>query len=106
VRLGLVLVDAEPAAPAKVPLHAPDQTLEHLLHLAPRGTRLPLKATFRLASLKEQVPGGFHWCHVAAAVNHALPHFLPRPRMPLPRTGKTWRGERKGQPPSRGLAMS
>jgi hypothetical protein len=44
---------------------------------------------------------------MVSAVNHPLPHFLPRARMPLPRrTGKTWGGERKGQPPSRSLAMS
>jgi hypothetical protein len=39
----------EPAAPAKVPLHAPDQAFEHLAHLGgPQGARgLPRRALRR-----------------------------------------------------------
>ena len=45
-RLGLILVDPEQPAPAKVPLHAPDHALEHLPHLAGPEVPEPLPGEF------------------------------------------------------------
>jgi hypothetical protein len=53
VRLSLILKGPQQAAPAKVPLHAPDQTLEHLAHLA--GPEVPEALPGELVALL--VPG-------------------------------------------------
>jgi len=45
-RLGLVLKGPELAAPAKVPFDAPDQTLEHLAHIAGPEVPEPLPGEF------------------------------------------------------------
>jgi hypothetical protein len=52
-RVGLILVDPEQAAPAKVSLDAPDQALEHLPHLA--GPEVPEPLPDELAAVL--VPG-------------------------------------------------
>ena len=51
-RLALVLNGPEQAAPAKVPLHAPDQALQHLAHFA--GPKVPEPLPGELAALPSE----------------------------------------------------
>ena len=60
----LIPVDPEPPAPAKVPLHAPDQALEHLPHLAGPEVGEPLKG--QLAPLL--APGAIEDDHVQVRI--------------------------------------
>jgi hypothetical protein len=64
IALGAVLEGPKQAAPAKVPLDAPDGTLEHIAHLA--GPQMPEPLPAKLGALL--VPGAIEQDHVQMRV--------------------------------------